>query len=86
MDGSVSPPIQDHLDLGIKPKISTLVSHQGFLPPSISPTVTTLGILPRVTLLASHQESPPLGISPRVPGSRHLTKILNLASRQVAST
>ena len=96
INGTDSPSIQDHLNLGITPKISTLISHQGFPPTpgfslrvstlGISPRVTTLGISPRVTLLASHQESPPLGISPRVPGSRHLTKILNLASRQVAST
>jgi hypothetical protein len=86
IDGSVSPSIQDHLDLGIKPNISTLVSHQGFIPPGISPMITTLGISPRVTLLEYQKESPPLGISPRVLGSRHITKILKLASRKVSST
>ena len=63
IDGSASLPIQDHLDLGIKPNISTLVSHQGFIPPGISPMITTLGISPRVTLLESHQESPPLNLT-----------------------
>jgi len=66
INGTDSPSIQDHLDLGITPKISTLVSHQGFPPtPGLSPKVSTLGISPRVTTL---------GISPRVSPSCSLTK------------
>jgi hypothetical protein len=76
INGTNSPSIQDHLDLDITPKISTLVSHQGFPPTlGLSPRVSTLGISPRVSPSWSLTKSHQLGLSP---SHLHLTWIQNL--------